>query len=391
MIKDYLSDNVKKLSDSLLWEFFNLASSTPDVISLSVGEPDFRTPWHISEEGIYAIEKGRTYYAPTRGLTQLRQGIAAYYARRFNAMDYNEDNVLVTIGASEGIDLACRALLNPGDECIVLDPGYIAYEPSVLLSGAKPVYLRLNKESGFKVTPENLLPCISTHTKMIILNYPSNPTGGIMTKQDWEAILPILKQHHIFIVVDEIYLELTYGAERCSVGQFKDYRDQTLVISGFSKAWSMTGWRLGFVLGDPDLITAMNSIHQYTVMSAATPCQFAAIEAVQPRSDRDIDEHRDSFERRRNYIVNQLNKMGLKTPMPSGAFYVFADITPTGLSSYDFCTKLLKQARVCVIPGSAFGPSGEGFVRISYAYSIEDLQKACTQLKTFLQQFSALQ
>ncbi len=385
MSKEYLSDNVKQLNDSLLWKFFNLAAATPNVISLSVGEPDFKTPWHISEEGIYAIEKGRTYYPPTRGLLQLREGIVSYYARRFGVTGYGSDNVLVTVGGSEAIDLACRTILNPGDECIVLDPGYIAYEPTVVMTGAKTVLLQLKEETGFKVTPEALNACISDKTKMIIMNYPSNPTGGIMEKEDWEKIIPILVEHHIFVVADEIYLELTYEHEKCSVASFPEIRNQVLVVNGFSKAWSMTGWRLGFAMGDADVITAMNNIHQYTAMGPATPCQFAAIEAVSPRSDKDIEEHYESFMGRRNFLVNRLNRMGLKTSMPLGAFYVFANITSTGLSSYDFCVKLLNEEKVCVIPGSAFGPSGEGFVRISYAYSVDALKNAMEHLESFLQ------
>lgn len=387
MSTQYLSEKVQKLSDSLLWKFFNMAASTPDVISLSVGEPDFHTPWHISEEGIYAIEKGRTYYPPTRGLLQLREGICAYYSRRFGVEGYDPSNVLVTVGGSEAIDLACRSILNPGDECIVLDPGYVAYEPTVIMAGARTVYLKLKEETGFKVTPENLLPCITDKTKMIIMNFPSNPTGGIMQKEDWEKIIPILKEHHIVVVADEIYMELTYDKPKCSVGAFDEIRDQVIIVNGFSKAWSMTGWRLGFAMADADIITAMNNIHQYTAMGPATPCQFAAIEAISPKSDKDIEEHFEAFKGRRNFLVNRLNKMGLHTPLPEGAFYVFANITPTGLSSYDFAERLLKEAHVCVIPGTAFGPSGEGFVRISYAYSIEDLRNACGHIEEWLEQF----
>ncbi|MEE3489047.1 MAG: pyridoxal phosphate-dependent aminotransferase [Bulleidia sp.] len=384
----YLSDRCSLVGDSLLWKFFGLAMATPNVISLSVGEPDFKTPWHISEEGVYAIEKGKTYYSPTRGQLELRKGICSYYKRRFGIGGYDENNVLVTVGASEGIDLACRTLLNEGDECIVLDPGYIAYEPSVLLAGGKPVYLKLEESKGFKVTPEVLESVITDKTKMIILNYPSNPTGGIMLREDYEAIEPILKKHHIVAVADEIYLELTYDQPKCSIGCLTDIKDQLVILNGFSKAWSMTGWRLGFVMADADIITAMNNMHQFTTMGPATPAQFAAIEAVSEKSDKDIEEHRLSFKGRRNYLVNQLNRMGLRTVMPQGAFYVFANITPTGLSSYDFCVRLLNEAKVCVIPGTAFGPSGEGFVRISYAYSLEELKLACGKIQEFLKQFN---
>lgn len=380
----YLADSIRRLKPSLLWEFFELARKTPDVISLSVGEPDFPTPWHVCEDAIYSIEKGRTYYAPTTGLSQLRRGIARYYARRFGVHQYQEENVLVTVGASECIDLACRTFLNPGDEVIILDPGYVAYEPSVLLTGAKPVYLKLQESEGFKVTPEALKQCITPKTKMIIMNYPGNPTGGVMRKEDYAQIVPILKEHHILTVVDEIYLELVYDTEPCSIGVFPELYDQLILINGFSKAYSMTGWRLGYLLCKPEWVEAMNLIHQYSTMGPATPLQFAAIEAISARSDVDIERHVNAFRSRRNYITNRLNQMGLHTPLPEGAFYVFANITPSGLSSYDFCRKLLEQQHVCIIPGPAFGESGEGFVRISYAYALEELKTACARLETFL-------
>ncbi len=383
--EEFLNPSVKKLGKSLLWEFFDLASNTENVISLSVGEPDFKTPWHISEEGIYAIEKGRTYYPPTRGLEQLRKGIAKYYKRRLGVTGYTNENILVTNGASESIDLICRTILSEGDECIILDPGYVAYEPSVLLTGAKPVYLCLKEENAFKVTKEELEECITDKTKMIILNYPSNPTGGIMTKEDYEEIVPILKKHHILTVCDEIYIELTYGEEPFSLANIEDFREQLVIVNGFSKAYSMTGWRLGYMIADKTIIEACNSIHQYSVMGASTISQFAGVEAVSEKGDKNIDEHKESFEARRNFIVNRLNKMGLYTPMPKGAFYVFPNISSTGLSSYDFCVKLLQEEKVCVIPGTAFGPSGEGHVRISYAYSLEELKLALEKIEHFLE------
>ncbi|NCB33279.1 MAG: pyridoxal phosphate-dependent aminotransferase [Erysipelotrichia bacterium] len=383
--EEFLSDRVKEVANSLLWEFFDLARRTPDVISLSVGEPDFQTPWHISEECIYNIKKGRTYYAPTRGLHQLREGILNYYGRRFGVWDYECSNCLVTVGASESIDLIARAVLNPGDECIIIDPGYVAYEPAVILNGAKPIYLQVKESEGFKVTPENLLSCISDRTKMIILNYPSNPTGGIMTREDYEKIIPVLKEHHILIVADEIYLELTYDQKAVSMGCFKEIRDQLVLVNGFSKAYSMTGWRLGYMLAPTAIITACNNIHQYSTMGPMTPAQFAAIEAISSRSDKDIQKHCESFKIRRNFLTAQLNKIGLHTPMPEGAFYVFANITSSGLKSYEFCAKLLEEQKVCIIPGTAFGPSGEGYARISYAYSLDQLKLAVERIGIFLQ------
>ena len=385
--KRFLSNRIEPVSESLLWHFFDLARKVPDVISLSVGEPDFATPWHISEEGIYAIEKGRTYYPPTLGLTHLREGIVRYYRRRFHVEGYHTDNVLVTVGASESIDLIARAVLNPGDECIVLDPGYVAYEPAVLLCEAKPVYLRLKEEDGFKITPEALESVITEKTKMIIMNYPGNPTGGIMRKEDYEKIIPVLKKHDILIVADEIYLELTYDEKPYSIGCCEGIRDRLVIISGFSKAWSMTGWRLGYMITDEELIKACNSIHQYSTMGPMTAAQFAAIEAISARSDSDIETHFESFKNRRNFLTAALNRMGLYTPLPEGAFYVFANITPTGLSSYDFCVRLLEEQKVCVIPGTAFGKGGEGYIRISYAYSLDELRTACERIASFLEQF----
>ena len=384
-----LNKRVQGLKPSLLWKFFDLANETPDVISLSVGEPDFPTPWHVREEGIYAIEKGRTYYPPTRGLLQLRKGIAAYYRRRFGIDGYTLDQVLVTVGGSEALDLALRVTLSQGDEVIVLDPGYVAYEPLVQMAGGVPVYLSLKEEDGFKVTPKNLRPLITDKTKMIILNYPSNPTGGVMTAMDYAAIVPLLQHHHIVALCDEIYLELTYDAPGCSLARFrKELGEQLIIVNGFSKAWSMTGWRLGFALAEKEIITAMNAVHQYSAMGPATPAQFAAIEAVHARCDQDIEEHVLAFKGRRNYLVNRLNQMGLRTAMPAGAFYVFANITATGLDSVTFATRLLKEAHVCCIPGNAFGPSGEGFVRISYAYSLERLKEACMHIEKFMKQFT---
>lgn len=387
-MSDLLSKYAQSLEPSLLWKFFDLARSTPDVVSLSVGEPDFPTPWHIREEGIYALEKGRTYYPPTLGLTQLREGIAEYYARRFGIDGYSADNVLVTVGASEAIDLALRVTMDAGDECIVLDPGYVAYEPLVKMVGGVPVYLKLEESDGFKVKPQQLEALITPRTKAIILNYPSNPTGGVMSEEDYAAIVPILAKHHIVAICDEIYLELTYEGEKASIAKFRDVlKDHLIVVNGFSKAWSMTGWRLGYALAEPVIIDAMNKVHQFSAMGPATPCQFAAIEAVNPRSDKDIETHFESFRGRRNYLVNQLNRMGLPTAMPKGAFYVFPNISSTGLSSYEFASRLLQEGHVVVIPGNAFGPAGEGFVRISYAYSLDSLKEACVRIAKFLEQF----
>lgn len=385
-MEEYISEYVKGLDESLLWKFFNLAYGMDDIVSLSIGEPDFQTPSHIAEEGVRAIREGHTYYGPTLGLTRLRESIASYYKRRLQVTCFDYRNVIVTVGASEAIDLVCRAILNPNDECIVCDPGYVAYEPLVKLTGAKCVYLHLKEENGFKITPEELEACISDKTKMIIMNYPSNPTGGIMQKEDYAKIVPILKKHNIVTVQDEIYIELTYGAKPCSLGIFDEMKDQLVILNGFSKAYSMTGWRIGYAIAPTWIIESMKTIHQYSTMGPTTSSQFAAIEATSIRGDKDIERHKDSFYFRRNYIVSRLNDMGLKTVMPEGAFYVFANIQSTGLSSFEFAKRLLYEKKVCVIPGPAFGPHGEGFVRISYAYSKEQLDKALDLIEEFIQE-----
>ena len=383
-MSDLLSKYAQSLEPSLLWKFFDLARSTPDVVSLSVGEPDFPTPWHIREEGIYALEKGRTYYPPTLGLTQLREGIAEYYARRFGIDGYTADNVLVTVGASEAIDLALRVTMDAGDECIVLDPGYVAYEPLVKMVGGVPVYLKLEESDGFKVKPQQLEALITPRTKAIILNYPSNPTGGVMSEEDYAAIVPILSKHHIVAICDEIYLELTYEGEKASIARFRDVlKDHLIVVNGFSKAWSMTGWRLGYACGPKPLISVMTKIHQSCIMCAPTTSQNAALTALFDCDD-EVQTMHNEYDRRRQYCVRKLNEMGLKTFEPEGAFYVFPDISSSGMRSEEFCEKLLKEQKVAIIPGTAFGSCGEGYARISYAYSLRHLQEAMKRIACFL-------
>lgn len=384
----FLSDRVKQLPESSLWNFFNEALYIEDVVSLSLGEPDFETPIHIADEGIRAIREGHTYYAPTLGLAKLRHAIISYYKRRFKVSHYKEENVIVTVGVSEAIDLVCRSILNEGDECIVLDPGYVAYAPLVELTGATVKRIEVFEENGFKLTSTQLKNAINERTKMIILNYPTNPTGAVMEYEDYLEIVKILKEHHIIVVSDEIYLELSYGVKPCSLGNFEELKDQLVILNGYSKAYSMTGWRIGYAIAPVWMIDGMKRIHQYCTMGPTTPSQFAAIEASSIYGDRDIEEHRSKFLMRRNYVVKRLNEIGLKTNMPHGAFYVFANIKHTNLTSFEFARRLLLEEKVCVIPGSAFGKGGEGFVRISYAYSKKQLEDAIIKIDRFLKRLN---
>lgn len=379
-----ISDRAKTIKPSGIRKFFDLASQMEGVISLGVGEPDFTTPWAIREAAIYSIEKGRTFYTANRGLLELRQEICKYYQRRFQVSYNPETECIVTVGGSEGIDIALRAILNPGDEMIVLDPGYVAYTPGVELSGGIPVPITLRHEDQFKLTPDLLKAAITPKTKAILLNYPSNPTGGFMTREDYAKIVPILKESGILIVSDEIYGELSYEDEFCSIASFDEIKDQCIIINGFSKAFAMTGWRLGYILSHPEISKAMLKIHQYVIMSAPSPAQYGAIEGLKRCQD-EVLSMRDSYMTRRNYCVKAFNDMGLDTFKPQGAFYVFPCIQSTGLTSDEFCEKLLEDQKVACVPGTAFGPAGEGFIRVSYAYSIEELKVATDKIKQFLE------
>lgn len=382
----YLNKQIQKIKPSGIRKFSELASSVPNVISLGVGEPDFETPWHIREEAIYAIENGHTYYAPNLGLPQLREEICLYYKRRFGCEFDWKKECLVTVGASEGIDLCMRTILDPGDEVILLSPGYVAYEPCVTLAQGIIKTIDLTAENKFKLTPEALEAAITDKTKLLFINFPGNPTGGTMTRDELAALIPIIKKHNLVVLSDEIYAELSYNNDFCSIASFEEIRDQVIVLNGFSKAYSMTGWRLGYVLSTPEIIGAMVKIHQYGIMCPSTISQYAGIEALK-HGDNDCVRHKESFEARRNFLVNNLNRIGLKCHMPQGAFYVFPSIEHTGLSSEEFCEKLLYEAKVAVVPGSAFGESGEGHIRISYAYSIELIKEALCRIEKFMKQF----
>lgn len=381
--EDKLSERAKIIKPSGIRKFFDLASQMEDVISLGVGEPDFPTPWPIREAAIYSIEKGKTYYTANQGLVELREEICDYYKRRFQVSYDSKNHCIVTVGGSEGIDIAIRAILNPGEEMIVLDPGYVAYTPGVELAGGIPVQLELRHEDEFKLTPELLKSAITPKTKAILLNYPCNPTGGFMTREDYAKIVPIIKESGIIVLSDEIYAELSYEEEFCSIASFDEIKDQVIVVSGFSKSFAMTGWRLGYVLANDVFTSAMKKIHQYVIMSAPTAAQYGALEGLRHCQD-EVEKMRDSYKVRRNFLVKALNDMGLETFKPQGAFYVFPCIKSTGLSSEEFCEQLLADQKVACVPGSAFGTAGEGFIRVSYAYSIEELKVAIERIRMFV-------
>lgn len=378
-----LSQRVKNVKPSGIRKFFDLAAEKEGVISLGVGEPDFDTPWHIREAAIFSIEQGKTFYTANRGLLELRQEICRYLQRRF-ALTYDPvQDVIVTVGGSEAIDITIRSLIDPGDEVIVLSPGYVAYEPSVTMAGGIPVVIELNEENQFKLKAEQLKAAISDKTKALLINFPSNPTGGVMSEADYREIVPLIQASGIIVISDEIYAELTYDQKHCSLANFPEIKDQVVLISGFSKAFAMTGWRLGYVCAHPILIQAMNKIHQYIIMSAPTAAQYGAIEGLRNGMDH-VKEMHDSYQVRRNYIVNGFNQMGLKTHMPQGAFYIFPCIQSTGMSSDEFCAALLEDQSVACVPGTAFGAAGEGFIRVSYAYSIDEIKTAMNRIQAFL-------
>lgn len=383
MIKS-INPTVKAMKPSGIRKFFDLANTMKGVISLGVGEPDFDTPWHICENAIHSMSVGKTHYTANRGLLELRQAICQFHAIRYHQNYDPEHETLVTVGGSEAIDLAMRTLVEPGDEVIVLDPNYVAYAPTIELAGGIPVPIVLKEETEFKLLPEELEAAITPKTKAMIINYPSNPTGGVMTKEDYEKLVPIIKEFGIYVVSDEIYAELSFDQEFASLSQFDEVRDQIIVVNGFSKAFAMTGWRLGYALANKEVSDAMTKIHQYVIMSAPTQAQYAAIEAMTHGLD-DVIRMRNDYLNRRNLLVNRLNRMGLDTNMPHGTFYVFPNIQKTGMTCEEFCEKLLEKEKVACVPGNAFGEHGEGFIRISYAYSIDHLKEACDRIEHFLQ------
>ena len=379
-----LNETVLSLKPSGIRKFFDLVSEMEDVISLGVGEPDFDTPWHIRDEGIYALEQGKTFYTSNAGLKELREEICNYLKRTQN-IEYNFlSEVLVTVGGSEAIDIGLRAMINQGDEVIIPQPAYVSYYPCTLLAGAKPVIINLKAENDFRLTAEELENAITDKTKILILPFPNNPTGATMEKEDLEKIAKICIEKDIYVMSDEIYSALTYKGKHVSIASIKGMKERTILINGFSKAYAMTGWRLGYACGPSEIIKQMTKIHQFAIMCAPTTSQYAAVEALK-NGDDDVRMMRGAYNQRRRFLMNAFKEMNLPCFEPFGAFYVFPCIKEFGMTSEEFATKFLEEEKVAAVPGSAFGDSGEGFLRISYAYSIENLKEAMTRLARFIE------
>ena len=378
-----LSKTVQELKPSGIRKFFDLLDNMEDVVALTVGQPDFVTPWHIREAAMDSLEKGKTYYTSNSGLLTLRREIAAYLSRRFGLSYQGDTEVVVTVGGSEAVDLAMRAVVEPGDEVIIPAPCFVCYEPLCQMAGGVPVVVETKEENEFRLTAEELKNAITPKTKMLVLPYPGNPTGAVMEEEDLLALCEVLKGTDIMVLSDEIYSELTYEGKHASIAQFPEMKDKTIVINGFSKSFAMTGWRLGYALGHSDIISAMIKIHQYAIMSSPTTSQYAAIEALK-NGDDDVEQMKGEYNIRRRVLVDGLNKLGLECFEPMGAFYVFPSIKSTKMTSNEFCEELLKSEKLAVIPGSAFGESGEGYIRISYAYSLDKIKTALKKIERFL-------
>ena len=386
-MRDFLAKKVVELKPSGIRKFFDIASEIKDAISLGVGEPDFDTPWHIREEGIYSLERGKTYYTSNAGLLELRKEISNYTKTKYNIeYDYKKE-ILVTVGGSEAIDVALRSVIEPGDEVIIPNPCYVSYEPCTIMAGGTPITINLKTENEFRLQPEELEAVITPKSKVIILNYPNNPTGAIMEYEDLKKICDVIIKHDLLVISDEIYAELTYsGKPHVSIASLPGMRERTIVVNGFSKAFSMTGWRLGYAMGPEAILRQMTKIHQFCIMCAPTNSQYAAIEALK-NGDDDVISMRNSYDERRRFLIDWFNKMNIPMFTPLGAFYIFPDIREFKMTSEEFALKLLNEEKVVVVPGTAFGKSGEGFVRISYAYSIDDLKKALERIEKFVNNF----
>ncbi len=380
--KDFINDTVTAMQPSGIRKFFDIVNQMSDAISLGVGEPDFSTPWHIREAGIYSLERGRTYYTSNAGLPELRREICKYM-KKFD-IDTQSDEVLVTVGGSEGVDVTMRTILKPGDEVIVPEPSFVCYKPCVALAGGVPVPLETKAENEFRLTKEELLEKITPKTKMLVLSYPNNPTGAIMPLEDLKEIAKVVKEHNIIVLSDEIYAELTYQGKHHSIASLPGMKERTVIVNGFSKAFAMTGWRLGFVVADKALIKAMTKVHQYAIMCSPTASQYAAVEALKNGEESVISMVKE-YDDRRKIIVDGFNKMGLTCFNPMGAFYIFPSIKSTGMTSQEFCEKLLESQKVAVVPGTAFGECGEGFIRVSYAYSIQEINVAMERIRSFVE------
>lgn len=383
-MRNPLSQKIQTVEPSGIRKFFDIVSEMKDAISLGVGEPDFDTPWHIREEGIYSLEHGRTFYTSNAGLKELKEEVAKYLSRRFLLTYDPRHEIMITVGGSEAIDAAFRAMLDPGDEVLIPQPCYVSYEPCVVLAGGKPVIIELQEKDEFKLTREQLLSSITEKTKILVLPFPNNPTGAIMTKEDLEEIVDVIIEKDLYVISDEIYSELTYNRNHVSIASFPGMLKRTVLINGFSKSYAMTGWRLGYACAPKVILEQMLKIHQYAIMCAPTTSQYAAVEALR-NGDEDVAKMREAYNQRRNYLMKAFKEMGLQCFEPFGAFYVFPSIQKFGMTSDEFATKLLQEEKIAVVPGTAFGKSGEGFVRISYAYSIDDLKEALSRIERFIE------
>ena len=382
-MRNPLADTIVNIKPSGIRKFYDLVSEMKDAISLGVGEPDFDTPWHIRDEGIYSLERGRTFYTSNAGLKELKEEIANYLRRRVH-VDYDDRHeVLVTVGGSEAIDMAMRVMLNPGEEVLIPQPSYVSYEPCTIMAGGKPVIIELKAENEFRLTPEELLGHITDKTKLLVLPFPNNPTGAIMEQKDLEAIAKVIIEKDLYVLSDEIYSELTYKEDHVSIASIPDMQERTILINGFSKAYAMTGWRLGYACGPRKIIEQMTKLHQYAIMCAPTTSQYAAVEALR-NGDDDVAMMREAYNQRRRYLVHAFKEMGLECFEPYGAFYIFPCIKEFGMTSEEFASRFLMEEKVAVVPGTAFGDCGEGFLRISYAYSLENLKEALGRMQKFI-------
>ena len=387
-MRNPLSEKIVTIKPSGIRKFFDIVSEMDDAISLGVGEPDFDTPWHIRDEGIYSLEKGRTFYTSNAGLKELKVEICNYLKRRFD-LEYDfAHEVLVTVGGSEAIDIALRAMIDPGDEVLIPQPSYVSYEPCAVLADAVPVFINLKAENQFRLTAQELRDAITDKSKVLVLPFPNNPTGAIMERKDLEAIAEVVLEKDLFVISDEIYSELTYGRDHVSIAQIPGMKERTILINGFSKSYAMTGWRLGYACGPRLILDQMLKIHQFAIMCAPTTSQYAAVEALR-NGDRDVQEMREAYNQRRRYLMHAFKEMGLPCFEPYGAFYVFPCIKEFGLTSDEFALRFLQEEKVAVVPGTAFGECGEGYIRISYAYSLENLKLAIGRLADFVKRLKA--
>lgn len=382
-MRDFLSKRVVSLEPSGIRKFFDIVSEMPDAISLGVGEPDFDTPWRVREEGIYSLERGRTFYTSNAGLKELQYEISEYLERKYELVYDPNHEIIVTVGGSEGIDIAMRTILDPGDEVIVVQPCFVSYVACVVMAGGTPVIVSLKEEDKFKLKKEQLEAAVTDKTKAMIISFPNNPTGAIMTKEELEPIAEFAKEHDIVVISDEIYSELTYGRDHVSIASLPEMKDRSIVINGFSKAFAMTGWRLGYVAAPRYMMKQMVKVHQFCIMAAPTTSQYAAIEAMRSCDD-EVEEMRIAYNQRRRFLVHEFQRMGIECFEPEGAFYIFPSIKKFGMTSEEFATKLLNEEKVAIVPGSAFGACGEGYLRVSYAYSIEELKEALGRLERFI-------